>query len=742
MKLYCPKCDKVFSVDKTSGSAPCPECAAEIKCPEKFPGPGAVIGDFLIEKSISQGGMGEVFVARQISLDRPVALKVLQGEHTKDKEYVDGLFREARAAAKINHPNIVQAYAVGEDEGVFFFAMELVRGDTLKAILKREGVLAFDKAARIICDVAKALDTAWREQKLVHQDIKPDNIMWDNSSKQAKLADLGIAKTAAMDGGDDDSDEVFGTPQYISPEQLTGIPTDVRSDIYSLGATFFHFVTGRFPYVAPTAEELAHMHNAGNLEPPQKFNPLVPDEINRIIVKMMARQLDNRYQNPKELISDLEAFLANYEVEVRKNGKTGSGKVPKFKVPSRKSVPQAVDEMNTSQEKSATANESDTAAKKIVIPAKVWTISGIAAGGIIVITALAAGALYVLGKTGNIGVLPHSLQLTAERLYGEFSEKQPEKPVAAAKGEEVKIPEKAIPEAVAAEPVIRKAYQEAVDKLGGNDPDLKTFDAVWEILSDPQNAEERALYLEKISKFTSADEVRCAESRTLLRERFLQARENERQNKIKARIERERIKRENELQLQAIEKNSRAEKAGAQEAFNKKKQQLAVRANECITKMIAAASDPEREKEFEDAVSQTKEYLDIFFISSSDETYIKNKMVNLLGQMPDELKKLRKELAKIASVKSSHYIWFRDAKRKKWEVVSIRPGYMICSNSGNNKKKTAASLDEKSRRSLLRDLARRIELKNPDFYWDIYHQNTPKAENAPDGFWKDFLSLI
>ena len=249
MRLYCPKCQKVFSAAKPAEGAEvkCPDCGAAQHYPEVIPGPGVVVGDFLIEKPLSKGGMGEVFLAKQISLDRPVALKVLQEKHTKDKEYVESLFHEARAAAKLNHPNIVQAYAVGEDEGIYYFAMEFIRGETFKQILKREKTIEFVRAATVIRDIAKALDFAWREQKLVHQDIKPENIMLD-ANGFAKLADLGLAKVATgSESGAEEGDEVLGTPQYISPEQLTGVPTDVRSDLYSLGATFYHFVTGRFP---------------------------------------------------------------------------------------------------------------------------------------------------------------------------------------------------------------------------------------------------------------------------------------------------------------------------------------------------------------------------------------------------------------------------------------------------------------------------------------------------------------
>ena len=139
MKLFCKKCSQIFKAEKpeSGNTVNCPACKAEIPYPETPTSPEVVIGDFLIEKPLSKGGMGEVFLARQISLDRPVALKVLQQKFVHDREYVESLFREARAAAKINHPNIVQAYAVGEEDGVFYFAMEFIRGETFKQILKR-----------------------------------------------------------------------------------------------------------------------------------------------------------------------------------------------------------------------------------------------------------------------------------------------------------------------------------------------------------------------------------------------------------------------------------------------------------------------------------------------------------------------------------------------------------------------------------------------------------------------------
>ena len=310
MKLFCPACNKVFTVEvpESASEFNCPQCASPLPVPQTPLSPGAVIGDFLLEKALSSGGMGVVYLARQISLDRPVALKVLHDKFSGNQEYIEGLFREARAAAKLTHPNIVQAYAVGEENGIFYFAMEYIRGETFKQILKKHSPLEFDQAIKVIKEICSALQVAWNEQKLVHQDIKPDNIMLD-SNGFAKLADLGLARSAnseSMQG--EDETEVMGTPQYISPEQLTGVPTDVRSDIYSLGATFYQFLTGQFPYPEDSAEAMARKHVEGKLTPPMEINPEIPVELSNIVVKMMARNIEERYQMPSEVIEDLEAY--------------------------------------------------------------------------------------------------------------------------------------------------------------------------------------------------------------------------------------------------------------------------------------------------------------------------------------------------------------------------------------------------------------------------------------------------
>ncbi len=305
MRFQCPLCNGIVAIDNSSLGikVQCGHCSGVIDVPDSRVAPGAIIADFIIQRELGRGGMGVVYLAHQISLDRPSALKILSENYANDAQFVGNFIKEARAAAKLNHPHIVQAYAVGEDEGIFYFAMEDIDGKTMKEVLKEQQQIPSDQALLIVQQIAEALDYAWREQKLIHRDIKPDNIMLTNSGR-AKLSDLGLASIAG-ELDESNSDEIMGTPQYISPEHLTGSPMDVRSDIYSLGATFYHFVTGTFPYQGKTAIEIAQQHLTGTLIPPNEVNPEVPADVSAIIMKMMARVPTERYQNTEQLIDDI-----------------------------------------------------------------------------------------------------------------------------------------------------------------------------------------------------------------------------------------------------------------------------------------------------------------------------------------------------------------------------------------------------------------------------------------------------
>ena len=270
------------------------------------------VGGFEIVRKIGQGGMGAVFQARQKSLDRIVALKILPPSVAKDAAFIERFQREARASAKLNHPHIVQGIDVGKDEatGLWYFAMEYVDGPSLMQILKEQKVLPEERALAITRDVAKALECA-ASQSIVHRDIKPDNILLTGQG-EPKLADLGLAKQlSSEDPSVTQSGQSVGTPFYMAPEQARGASDeiDTRTDIYALGGTLFHLVTGQPPYTGDTAATIMAKHIT---EPPPKanrVNPAVSEATTRLITRMMQKRREQRVQTPRELVQQIERIL-------------------------------------------------------------------------------------------------------------------------------------------------------------------------------------------------------------------------------------------------------------------------------------------------------------------------------------------------------------------------------------------------------------------------------------------------
>ena len=259
-----------------------------------------VIGGFELIEEIGRGGMGTVYKAMQVSMNRIVALKVLLPRLAKDKSYIERFVKEARAVAKLSHPHIIQGYDVGEASGYHYFAMEYVDGEPLSARLARKGKIGEAEALTITEQVARALAHAQSAANIIHRDIKPDNIMITKDGV-AKLADLGLAKTVGEADGFS-----AGTPLYISPEQAKGKDdVDVRSDIYSLGATLFHIVTGAPPFTGRTAKELISRHLNDELPSPRGLNPALSVGICRLISIMMAKAREERHQTAEELLRDL-----------------------------------------------------------------------------------------------------------------------------------------------------------------------------------------------------------------------------------------------------------------------------------------------------------------------------------------------------------------------------------------------------------------------------------------------------
>lgn len=258
---------------------------------------------------IGRGGMGTIFRARQLNMDRDVALKVLRFDLTANARYVRRFIREARAAGQLDHPNLVRVYDVGEaGSGGWFISMEYVEGRTVRQLLCREGRLNLLDSLKIAAQVASALECAHRN-KIVHRDIKPDNIMI-TSRGTAKLCDLGLAK--ALDGPLQDTDtqegSTLGTPCYMSPEQARGKPLDERSDLFSLGATIYHMVTGRVPFEGPSALDVMLNVSTHDPLPPEQIEPLLPPPVCQLIRRLMARDPRARPPNAATVQRELESL--------------------------------------------------------------------------------------------------------------------------------------------------------------------------------------------------------------------------------------------------------------------------------------------------------------------------------------------------------------------------------------------------------------------------------------------------
>jgi len=274
------------------------------------PKEGTQIPGYKLVSRIGSGAMAQVFKAKQLSLDRTVAVKVLPRSLSENAEYVERFYREGQAAAKLNHPNIVQAIDVGEAGGYHYFVMEYVEGHTLYDELASGEPLSEERALKIIMEVARALEHA-HQQGLIHRDVKPKNIMITKEGS-AKLADMGLARLATDEAlAQAEAGRAFGTPYYISPEQIRGeVDIDFRADIYSLGATLYHALTGRVPFDAPTPAAVMHKHLKEPLVPPDHVNTKLSTGVGEVVEVMMAKNRDNRYSSTADVLVDLQSVAA------------------------------------------------------------------------------------------------------------------------------------------------------------------------------------------------------------------------------------------------------------------------------------------------------------------------------------------------------------------------------------------------------------------------------------------------
>lgn len=260
------------------------------------------IEGYQIMRSLGRGNMALVFAARQINLDRVVALKILDPKLLFDSDFTERFIQEARAAARLNHTNMVQAYDVGSSQDLHYFAMEYVDGVTVKDLIEDQGFIDEDTAIDIVVQIASALDHASKHD-LVHRDVKPGNIMVTRDGV-AKLCDLGLAKRT--DEASAEESMILGSPYYISPEQISGrADVDVRADIYSLGATLFHMLTGRPPFGGPTPEEVCLKHLSDPVPDPTILSSSVTQRVTPILFRMMAKEREHRYRTAADVVREL-----------------------------------------------------------------------------------------------------------------------------------------------------------------------------------------------------------------------------------------------------------------------------------------------------------------------------------------------------------------------------------------------------------------------------------------------------
>ena len=272
------------------------------------------LGDFKLLKKLGQGGMGEVYLANQVSLDRQVALKILSKEMAKKPDFVERFVREARSMAKIDHPNAVKVYAADSDKGLNYLGIEYIDGQSMQDWIDQLGTLSIGDSINVILSCADALNHA-HELSLIHRDIKPDNILVTKKGV-VKVADFGLAK--ALDDEDmsmTQSGTGLGTPLYMPPEQARDAKNvDHRTDIYALGCTFYYFLTGKLPFEGGSVLKLIVAKEKGQYPAARSINSKIPEKLSLMIDKMIQKEARHRYSSCAEIMNDLDQLGLESEV--------------------------------------------------------------------------------------------------------------------------------------------------------------------------------------------------------------------------------------------------------------------------------------------------------------------------------------------------------------------------------------------------------------------------------------------
>ncbi len=269
--------------------------------------PGMIISDrYEVVDNVGSGGMADVYKAKDLRLNRFVAIKVLKPEYSSDKSFVNKFRGEAQSAAGLSHPNIVNVYDVGDDDGLHFIVMELVEGITLKRFIERKGKLEIKEAVGIGIQIAQGMEAA-HDNNIIHRDIKPQNIIISRDGK-VKVTDFGIAKAT---NSNTITSNAMGSVHYLSPEQARGGYSDEKSDIYSLGVTLYEMLSGKVPFAGDNTVSVALLHIQGEAMPLRELDPEIPVSIDKIVQKCMQKRPERRYHTSSELIADLKRAISN-----------------------------------------------------------------------------------------------------------------------------------------------------------------------------------------------------------------------------------------------------------------------------------------------------------------------------------------------------------------------------------------------------------------------------------------------
>lgn len=292
----CPACGQLIDVsdEMPFSEISCPACSAEMRARKQF-------NNFTLQELLGEGGMGSVFKATDLNLQRAVALKVLKKEAGSTESDWGKLAQEAKITASINHPHVVKVFSFGEDHGQFYIAMELVEKGSLDDLITLQGKVSEAQVLGVGIQIAQGLQAAL-ERGLLHRDVKPGNILFADAGT-SKIVDFGLALLLIEEA--QERGEIWGTPYYIAPEKLDNRPEDFRSDLYSLGGTLFHALAGRPPFEATTASMVALKHIKSQAVSLQAFAPDVSSETAYVINRMLQKDPDDRYASYEELVGHL-----------------------------------------------------------------------------------------------------------------------------------------------------------------------------------------------------------------------------------------------------------------------------------------------------------------------------------------------------------------------------------------------------------------------------------------------------